>query len=304
MRNSSFSFKKQQTTAVTDSDASSRTGPPSKPPIKPVKVPEGKVSFLLNLSSYIDNSSGYLKVKSMTPTLNSRHIAVVLALPVGKEVSCASSDSSVSPEEVSDPDKDKLIIFKVTTHSVRQSQLQSGFSVAGSTSLSGARVEVDGQSGAGGKSVPASAKLLIHQLITFDSLYQLHQLKLAERFPQSVAVAITVPSCWSELALTQHQRRYSVFQSGPGGFVYESSSGTSSDSNSPDGSSSGMGGDGLYGHIARVLRIQQDKFSWDHHCFKISLPPRAGSLAHVHLRFVLSPFCTVPPEFQVFIILN
>jgi len=199
-------------------------------------------------------------------------------------------------------DKGELVFFKITTHSVPQSQLQSGSLMAGSTSSSGGRGGVDGQSGSKGKSIPASAKLLIHQPITSSSLHQLHQLTLAERFPQSVAVAITAPSCWSELALTQRQRRQPVFHPGPGGFVYGASNTTSSSNNNPGGTSAGMGEDGLYGHMARVFRLQQDKFSWDDHFFEISLPPGAGSLAHVHLRFVLSPSCTVPPEIQVFII--
>ncbi len=189
------------------------------------------------------------------------HIAAVLTLPVDKDISWASSDSSVCPEEESDPDRGELIFFKVTTYSVRQSQNPI-------TSIS------------------------------------LHQLTLGERFPQSVAVAITAPSCWSELALTQRQRRQPAFQSGPGGFVYGSSSGTSSHCNSSDGCNSGMVEDGLYSKIARVFRLQQDKFRWDDYFFKISLPPGAGPLAHVHLRFILFLSCTVPPEIQVTIILD
>ena len=81
MSNSSFSSKNQQTTTVTDSAASNRSGPPSKPAIKPAEVPEVKMSFVLNLSSFIGNSSGYLEVKSLTPTWDSSHLVAVLALP-------------------------------------------------------------------------------------------------------------------------------------------------------------------------------------------------------------------------------
>lgn len=227
-------------------------------------------------------------------------------------------------------DKGELVFFKITTHQPPPSPYpHSGRpTVSSSLRTDGLSGASGGASGTKGKSSPAPPKLLIHQPLTLTIVHQLFQLTLAERFPQSVNMSITAPSCWTELALTQRQVGWVVacdpclfgshcmsfcsppqrrqpaswlVQPGPIGHGSGGSSGPGQTNNNTASSLSGggLGEDGLYGQMARVFRLQQDKFSWDEHFFEISLPAGAGSLAHIHLRFVLAPNCTVPPEIQV-----
>ena len=128
---------------------------------------------------------------------------------------------------------------------------------------------------------PSPTKLLIHPL-TSEKIKSLYELTLAEKLPQTCQLTITAASCWMELAVTQRQRRQpQPWLLQPGGCTAPNNAG---------------GEDGL--QMARLFKLQQDKFSWDEHFFEMSLPPGI-SVAHVHLRFVLLPSCSVPPEIQV-----
>lgn len=125
-----------------------------------------------------------------------------------------------------------------------------------------------------GKDVPA--KLIVQQNVNPETLKSVHQLTQAEKLPVNCQLTVSAASCWIEMAVTQRQKRtpHPWFVK-PG---------------------SAAGEDGL--QVPRMFKLQQDKFSWDEHFFEISLP--AGvSIAHVHLRFVLSQSCPVPPEIQV-----
>jgi hypothetical protein len=85
-----------------------------------------------------------------------------------------------------------------------------------------------------------------------------------------------------EQAVTQRQRRQ------PQPWLLQPGSSTTSNNTGSE--------DGL--QMARLFKLQQDKFSWDEHFFEMSLPPGV-SVSHVHLRFVLAPSCSVAPEIQV-----
>ena len=122
-------------------------------------------------------------------------------------------------------------------------------------------------------------KLLIHEPLNWPSLQLLHQLTLAEKLPLSCNPSVSAASCWMEVAVTQRQRRQ------PQPWLIQQ--GTTFNNVSEDGL-----------QMARIFKLQQDKFSWDEHFFEIALP-QTVAVAHVHLRFVLAPSYTVPPEIQV-----
>lgn len=164
-------------------------------------------------------------------------------------------------------DQGDLVFFKIIHH----------FGTAGSS-----RSTSSGLSGTKKGKETSPTKLLIHQPLTSATLQSLYDLTLAEKLPQTCQVAMTAASCWMELALTQRQRRQ------PQPWLLQSAGCTAP---SQSGSEDGL-------QVARLFRLQQDKFSWDEHFFEMSLP--AGlSISHVHLRFVLAPSCSVPPEIQV-----
>ena len=164
-------------------------------------------------------------------------------------------------------DKGELVFFKIIPH------------VSG---ISSSRLATSSRSGLKKGKEPSPTKLLIHQPLTSETLKSLYDLTLAEKLPQTCQLTITAASCWMELAVTQRQRRQpQPWLLQPGGCTAPNNAG---------------GEDGL--QMARLFKLQQDKFSWDEHFFEMSLPPGI-SVAHVHLRFVLLPSCSVPPEIQV-----
>ncbi|KAI9556663.1 hypothetical protein GHT06_016453 [Daphnia sinensis] len=164
-------------------------------------------------------------------------------------------------------DKGDLVFFKIITH-------------VGASSSS--RLHPSGRSGMRKGKEPSPTKLLIHQPLTSETLQSLYELTLAEKLPQACQLTITAASCWMEMAVSQGQRRQ------PQPWLLQPGSCTT-----PNNSGSE---DGL--QMARLFKLQQDKFSWDEHFFEMSLPPGVP-VSHVHLRFVLAPSCSVPPEIQV-----
>jgi hypothetical protein len=164
-------------------------------------------------------------------------------------------------------DKGDLVFFKIIMH-------------AGAAGFS--RVHPSGKSGMKKGKEPSPTKLLIHQPLTSEILQSLYELTLAEKLPQACQLTITAASCWMELAVTQRQRRQ------PQPWLLQPGSCTAPNNTGSE--------DGL--QMARLFKLQQDKFSWDEHFFEMSLPPGV-SVSHVHLRFVLAPSCSVSPEIQV-----
>jgi hypothetical protein len=164
-------------------------------------------------------------------------------------------------------DKGDLVFFKIITH-------------AGAAGFS--RLHPSGKSGMRKGKEPSPTKLLIHQPLTSETLQSLYELTLAEKLPQACQLTITAASCWMEQAVTQRQRRQ------PQPWLLQPGSSTTPNNTGSE--------DGL--QMARLFKLQQDKFSWDEHFFEMSLPPGV-SVSHVHLRFVLAPSCSVAPEIQV-----
>jgi hypothetical protein len=164
-------------------------------------------------------------------------------------------------------DKGDLVFFKIITH-------------AGAAGFS--RLHPSGKSGMRKGKEPSPTKLLIHQPLTSETLQSLYELTLAEKLPQACQLTITAASCWMEQAVTQRQRRQ------PQPWLLQPGSSTTTNNTGSE--------DGL--QMARLFKLQQDKFSWDEHFFEMSLPPGV-SVSHVHLRFVLAPSCSVAPEIQV-----